>query len=130
EYPSRFEPGRSSGGGDGQSFSAEDGAELLVWGSPNALNLDLKGFETFVRENPPAEQRISYRAAGKNWFVLSATRVDHLFYSRYILSHSGAVQNAFEISYPARLAATYRPIAARIAGSLKPGRGDQTTGAP
>jgi len=130
EYPSRFEPGRPPDNNDGQGFSAADGGELLVWGSLNALQLDLKGLEAFVRENPPAGQRITYRAAGSNWFVLSGRRGDRIFYARYILSHRNEIQNAVEISYPARLAATYDPIAARISKSLKPGKGYDTTGAP
>jgi hypothetical protein len=62
--------------------------------------------------------------------VLSGTRGARVLYQKYLLSHRGEVQNAFEISYPATLAATYDPITARIARSLKPGRGYQTTGRP
>jgi serine/threonine-protein kinase len=62
--------------------------------------------------------------------VLSGTHGDRIFYKKYILSHRNEVENAFQISYPAALTSTYNPIAARIAKSLKPGRGYQTKGAP
>ena len=62
--------------------------------------------------------------------MLSGTHGDRIFYTKYIFSHRNEVKNGFKISYPAALARTYNPIAARIARSLKPGRGYQTTGAP
>jgi hypothetical protein len=130
EYPSRFKPGRPPDNNDGLSFTADDGAELAVWGSFNALEHDVAGLEAFLREDPKEGEQITYRAAGKNWLVLSGTRRDRVFYKRHQFSHKGEVVNAFEISYPAALAATYDPIVTRIAKSLKPGRGYQTKGAP
>lgn len=131
EYPSRFKPGRPPDNNDGQSFVAGDGAQLAVWGSFNALEHDVAGLEAFLREDPKEQEKITYRAAGKNWLVLSGTRGgDRLFYKRYILSHRNEVENAFEISYPAALAAAYDPIVARLSKSLRPGRGYQTKGAP
>jgi hypothetical protein len=130
EYPSRFHAGRPPDNNDGQSFTADDGAQLAVWGSLNALEHDVAGLEAFLRENPKEGETITYRAAGKNWLVLSGTRRDRVFYARHLFSHKGEVINAFEISYPAALAASYGPIVARIAKSLKPGRGYQTKGPP
>ena len=129
-YPTRFKPGRPPDNNDGLSFNAGDGAELAVWGSLNVLEHDVAGLEAFLREGLKADEKITYRAAGKNWLVLSGTRGDRLFYRRYLLSHRNEVQNAFEISYPAALATSYDPIVARISKSLKAGRGYQVTGAP
>ena len=129
-YPSRFKPGRPPDNNDGQSFAANDGAELAAWGSFNALEHDVAGLEAFLREDPKEGEQITYRAAGENWLVLSGTRRDRVFYKRHLFSHKGEVVNAFEISYPAALAANYNPIVTRIAKSLKPGRGYQTKGAP
>jgi hypothetical protein len=129
-YPSRFKPGRPPDNNDGRSFTADDGAQLAVWGSLNVEERDLPGLEAFLRENAKEGEKITYRAAGKSWLVLSGTRGDKLFYARYVLSHRNEIENAFEVSYPAALAATYDPIVARISKSLKPGRGYQTTGAP
>ncbi len=130
EYPSRFKPGRPPDNNDGQSFTADDGAALAVWGSFNVEEHDIAGLEASLRESPKPDEKITYRAAGKNWLVLSGTQGDNVFYTRYLLSHRNEVENAFRISYPATLAATYDPIVARISKSLKPGRGFQTTGKP
>jgi serine/threonine-protein kinase len=101
-----------------------------VWGSFNALEHDIAGLEAFLREKAKDGEKITYRAAGKNWLVLSGTRGDRLFYTRYLLSHRNEVENAFKISYPAALAATYDPIVTRMSKSLKAGRGYQTSGRP
>jgi hypothetical protein len=130
EYPSRFRPGRPPDNNDGLSFTAADGATLLVWGSLNIEERDVAGLESFLREDPKKGEQITYRAAGKNWLVLSGTREARVFYQRHLLSHRGEVVNAFEIAYPAALAAPYNPIVARIAKSLRAGRGYQIKGAP
>lgn len=125
EYPSRFRPGRPPENNDGLSFVAADGATLSVWGSLNAMDHDLAGLESFLRENTGADERITYRAAGADWLVLSGTRGDRIFYKRHAFSHRNEIINAFEISYPARLAAAYDRIVARISRSLRPGSGYQ-----
>ena len=129
-YPSRFRPGRPPENNDGLSFAAADGATLSVWGSLNVLEHDLAGLEAFLRQNAAAGERITYRAAGGNWLVLSGTRHDRVFYRRHAFSHRNAIINAFEITYPASLAGAYDPIVARIARSLRPGSGYQTGGRP
>jgi hypothetical protein len=129
-YPSRFTPGRPPDNDDGQSFTADDGAQLAVWGSLNALEHDVAGLEAFLREDPKEGENITYRAAGKNWLVLSGTRKDRVFYTRHLFSHKGEVVNAFQISYPADLAAAYGPIVARLSKSLHAGRGYQIKGTP
>jgi hypothetical protein len=130
EYPSRFHAGRPPDNNDGQSFTAPDGARLSVWGSLNVEGQDIAGVEKFVRENPEQGERITYRTAGRNWFVLSGTRGKAIFYKRYVLSHRKQIVNAFEITYPARVAADYTAIVARLSKSLRPGRGYQIEGAP
>jgi serine/threonine-protein kinase len=130
EYPSRFRPGRPPDNNDGLSFTASDGATLAVWDSFNIDELDIKALEADISEGRVKGERITYRASGKNWFVLSGTRGDSLFYSRYLLSHRGEVKNALEIVYPAALTSAYDPIVARISKSLRPGRGYQIPGRP
>jgi hypothetical protein len=126
EYPARFRSGRPPENNDGLSFEATDGATLSAWGSFNALEHDVAGLEAFLRENLKPDERVTYRAAGRNWLVLSGTRGERIFYTRYAFSHRNEVVNAFEISYPENLAKSYDPIVARIAKSLRSGRGYQT----
>ena len=128
EYPARFRPGRPPENNDGLSFTAADGATLSVWGSLNALEHDVAGLEKFLRESLDGGERITYRAAGRNWLVLSGMQGERIFYRRYVFSHRDEIINAFAIGYPVSLAASYHPIVARIAKSLRPGRGYQTPG--
>jgi len=130
EYPSRFKPGEPPDSNDGQTFTADDGAELAVWASYAAMNRDLAELEASLRENLKDNEKITYRASGKNWLVVSGTQGDKVFYKRYLLSHRNELENAVQLSYPASLATTYDPIVARIAKSLKAGRGFQTKGKP
>src|SRR5581483_11497823 len=106
----RFKPGRPPDNNDGQSFAADDGATLSVWGSFNVQEHYIAALEADLRENPEPNEKITYRAAGKNWLVLSGTQGDSVFYTRYLLSHRNEVKNGFRITYPASLAATYDPI--------------------
>jgi len=129
DYPARFRPGRPPDNNDGLAFTAPDGATLSVWGSLNVMERDVAGLEAFLREGKQ-DARVTYRAAGKNWLVLSGVQADRVFYERHVFSHRNEVENAFQISYPAALAATYDPIVARISKSLRPGRGYQIDRAP
>lgn len=125
DYPARFRPGRPPDNNDGLSFTAPDGATLSVWGSLNVMEHDVASLEAFLRENAEKGETITYRAAGKNWLVLSGTRDGRVFYKRHLFSAGNEIVNAFEISYPAALAAAYDPIVARISKSLRAGRGYQ-----
>jgi len=71
---------------------------------------------------------VTYQAHRDNWFVISGTDGDDLFYERHLLSHRGEIVNSFVISYPAKLKQTYDPIVTRMAQSLRAGSGFQTPG--
>jgi len=101
-----------------------------VWGSLNVMEHDVAGLEAFLRENLEADERVTYRAAGRNWLVLSGTQDGRVFYKRYAFSHRNEIVNAFALSYPAALTASYDPIVARIAKSLRAGRAYQIPGNP
>ena len=55
-----------------------------MWGSLNVEEHDIAGLEAFLRESADADERITYRAAGANWLVLSGLRGDSVFYTRYL----------------------------------------------
>ena len=130
EYPTRFRPGRPPDNNDGLGFTAADGATLSVWGSLNVMEHDVAGLEAFLRENGARADRVTYRAAGENWLVLSGTRGDRIFYARHLFSHRNEIINAFEISYPAALRTRYDPILGRMSRSLRPSRSAQVPGDP
>jgi hypothetical protein len=129
DYPQRFRAGPEPDNGDGLTFASADGAVLRVWGSLNVEGHDIAGLEAFLRESGK-DERITYRAAGASWLVLSGLRGAELFYARYLISHRGEVINAFDIAYSPARKAEYDPIVARLSGSLKGGRGFQVEGNP
>ena len=73
---------------------------------------------------------VTYQAHGENWFVISGTEGENLFYERHLLSHRGQIVDNFVISYPARLKQIYDPIVTRMSQSLRAGSGFQTPGKP
>ena len=130
EYPDRFRPGRPPQNGGGLSFSSNDGASFLIYGSHNALEHDLAGLESFIKENRDAGESITYEARGANWFVLSGRKDDTEFYERYLLSHNRSIVNGFVITYPARLRTAYDQIVTRMSRSFRASPGNDTEGAP
>ena len=130
EYPDRFRPGRPPENGGGLSFAGNDGANFLIYGSHNALEHDLAGLESFIKENRESGETITYETRGPNWFVISGTRGDTEFYERYLLSHNRSIVNGFVITYPVRLRTAYDQIVTRMSRSFRSGRGNDTEGTP
>jgi hypothetical protein len=126
EYPDIFKPGTPPDNDDGLAFKSADGADFSVFASYNALDFDLTSFQEFAAKNLDAGSAVTYRTHGVNWFVLSGTKGDGIFYQRNLLSHGGQMTEGFVMNYPARLKETYDPIVARMAKSFRPGSGYQT----
>jgi hypothetical protein len=125
EYPAdRFHPGRPPDNGDGQRFTAADGAELRIFASWNVDEDTPAKFETFLRSGDSDYSNVTYRAAGDDWLVLSGNRGDSIFYERYIFAKrkDGDVIHALTVTYPRDAKGVYDPIVARMARSLRQGR--------
>jgi serine/threonine-protein kinase len=73
---------------------------------------------------------VTYQTHGNNWFVISGTKGDVIFYEKHVLSRNGQMTENFVISYPARLKQTYDPIVARMSQSFHSGTGFQTPDKP
>ncbi len=102
--------------GDGLSWTSPDGAWLGVWGWYNALDLDPRGLLEFSAGN---HAEVTYRAAGKDWAVLSGFGDDgRVFYERTEFGADGTLHTML-MRYPADLKAKYDPLVARVAGSLE-----------
>jgi hypothetical protein len=127
-YPDFFKPGPPPDNDDGLKFTSADGADFSVFASYNAFDFDLAAFQAFVVKNRNAGEVIAYQAHGDDWFVISGTRGNDVFYERHLLSHGGEMTEGFVMSYPASLKQTYDPIVARMAKSFRPGAGFQTPG--
>ena len=127
EYPGIFRPGEPPDNDDGLSFTSSDGASFSVFASYNAFDFDLAGYEDFVVKDLKADKVITYRAHGRDWFIISGTKgADQVFYQRYLLSHGGEMTEGFVMAYPSRLKQKYDPIVARMAKSLRSGKGFQS----
>ena len=125
EYPAdRFRPGPPPDNGDGQRFTAADGAEFRIFASYNVDNYTPAQQETFLRSAGSDYTDVIYRATGKNSLVLSGYRGDSIFYEKYIFAKGKdlGVVHALVLTYPRDTKAIYDPIAARMAKSLRPSR--------
>jgi hypothetical protein len=109
-YPKRiFTPGREPDNGDGLSFAAKDGAKLSAWGGNDALDEGLAGERRKVESN---FTKVTYRAQGSDWFVVSGTTGARIVYHKTFLSAGRFV--SFDLSYPAGAATRYKPIVAQM----------------
>ncbi len=129
DYPDLFKAEPPPDNDDGRRFKSADGAEFAVFASYDALDLDLAGYQKSILENLDPGKAVTYQAHGDNWFVISGTKGDGIFYERYMLSHGKEMSEGFVMSYPAALKQIYDPIVARMAKSFRSGTGFQTPGA-
>ena len=126
EYPSTFRPQPPPDADDGRAFKSADGGEFSVFASYGGIDSDLAQYRDSVVKNLDAGSVVTYQTHGGNWFVVSGTKGDKIFYERHLLSHRGEMTEGFVITYPASLKQTYDPIVARMAKSFRSGSGFQT----
>jgi hypothetical protein len=101
--------------GDGQRFVSDDGAELLVYGAFNALD------ETLASRREATVARLgpsTYRAGGRDWFVVSGRAEDRVYYVRAALR--GGVFSTMELTYPAAAAPRWDALAGRLSRCFSP----------
>jgi hypothetical protein len=124
EYPSvRFRSLRPPDNNDGLQFVATDGAGFVVSAIRNIEEETIEQIEASFVQNRGRDSKITYRRRGPNWFVVSGTRGNTIFYHRRLLSHRNELLNSFEIIYPAALKTTYDPIVTRMSRSFRAGVG-------
>lgn len=126
DYPPVFKMQPPPDADDGRKFKSADGAEFTVSASYAAMDFTLAAYRDFIVKNLASGSAITYEAHGKNWFVISGTKGERIFYEKHVLSHKGEMNEDLVISYPASAKAAYDPIVARMAKSLRPGEGFQT----
>lgn len=129
DYPDFFKAEPPPDNDDGRRFKSADGAEFAVFASYGALDFDLAGYQKYILEKLGPGKAVTYQAHGDDWFVISGTEGDGIFYERYMLSHGKEMAEGFVegfvMSYPAALKRTYDPIVARMAKSFRSGSGFQ-----
>jgi hypothetical protein len=96
-------------------------AQLDVFGVTNPERLTVAEFQEMMEAADP-NRRITYRAGGRSWFVLSGYLEDEveptIFYAKFMLNNRGTTLSAFEISYPQTDRAKFDPLVEQIEDSL------------
>ncbi|TIP22753.1 MAG: hypothetical protein E5X90_15165, partial [Mesorhizobium sp.] len=92
--------------GDGQQWSAPDGASLTCSGIYNIDNDTPKGFVADEKANTGPGYKITYSKSGKNWAVVSGIKGDKVFYERRLFGKDGVIRTVW-IEYPSSLKAKY-----------------------
>ena len=96
-------------------------AQLDVFGVTNAERLTVAQFQRLM-EGADASRRITYRARGRSWFVLSGYLAGEaeqtIFYAKFMLNDAGTALSAFEISYPKADKAKFDAVVERLEDSL------------
>lgn len=126
DYPDFFKMQPPPDDDDGRKFKSADGADFTVSASYAALDFTLATYRDFIVKNLDPGSVITYERRGKDWFVVSGTRDDKIFYEKHLLSHKGEMNEDFVIAYPAARKRIYDPIVTRMAKSLRSGTGFQT----
>ncbi len=113
-YPADLlHPQGESPASDGQVFANSDGGKLTASAIYNVDNQTVAQIADETGQRLAGEHgQVTYRHVTRNGFTLSGTSSNMIFYTKTILSHDA--QKHFEIIYPATLATTYNPIAARL----------------
>lgn len=104
--------------GDGQQWTAPDGASLTCSGIYNIDNDTPKGFVAGEKANIGPGYKITYSKTGKNWAVLSGVKGDRVFYERRLFGKDDVIRTVW-IEYPSSLKAKYDPLIVAIAASLR-----------
>jgi hypothetical protein len=116
-YPSHFGMESPPTNNDGRRFYDRNGLVMTASGSNNALADTL---QTEMHSQGGHFDKITYRAKGENWFVISGHKGANLLYLKTFVG-TGSI-NHLNIEYPARLKTKYDEIVAKVARSFKPGR--------
>jgi hypothetical protein len=116
-YPASLVMRDAPANDDGRNFDNGNGLYLTVSGINNAANDIPKTEMSSARKQ---FDRVTYRAVGKNWFVLSGLKNDEIIYLKTFIG-SGSV-NHLEIKYGVKFKTFYRTVGGNIAQSFKPGQ--------
>jgi hypothetical protein len=118
-YPKHFGVEPAPVNDDGRRFYDGNGLTMTVSGINNALDDTL---QSEMRSESKDFDKITYRAKGDNWFVLSGQKGANIVYLK-TYAGKGSINHLY-IGYPAGQKAEYDGIVARISRCFKPGRLD------
>jgi hypothetical protein len=122
-YPTFLIPQPEAYNGDGRIFTDKQGRKILV--VFGYFNQDLNGrpmtlqqqYSKDIKQLLLSKASISYRKLGNNFYVLSGTQKDKIFYQKTIIKKDAFCSAILE--YKAAGKAVYDSVATRIAASFK-----------
>lgn len=126
DYPDRFRPDPAHAQANGARFVSGDGAAFLVHGRRNLEGNGLDELRALALDSLAPSNRITYRAQGRNWFVLSGYQDSQVLYEKHVLSAAGRFVHTFVMTYPEALHGGYDAIVTRMSRSF--GAEDVTPG--
>lgn len=122
-YPAALlKPLPESDNGDGRVFVGTKKSALRVYGRNNALERTLA--QEYAAEQDriaKAGAKISYKATGKGWFVVSGSYDGLVFYAK-TYAVPGDQFNTFELTYPANETKSWSAIVKRVNRCFAPSR--------
>lgn len=116
-YPASLIKAASPENNDGSRFDNGNGLEMTVSGINNTSHDTLKSEMSSARTR---FDKITYRAKGKNWFILKGQKADVIIFLKTYVGQ-GSV-NHLEIQVPVPLKTNYTQVVKNVAGSFSPGR--------
>jgi hypothetical protein len=118
-HPSHFGIEPAPANDDGRRFHDDNGFAMTASGINNSLDDTL---QTELESQEERFDKITYRARGDNWFVLSGLQGANILYVKTYVG-KGSINHLY-IEYPAHQKAQYDGIVAHISRCFKPGRLD------
>lgn len=115
-YPNNLRMETPPANDDGGRFDGPDGLTVTASGINNVSDGTLEGE---MSSQSKEFDTITYRATGKNWFVLSGHKGVNIVYLKTFVG-SGSM-NHLIIEYPASLSAKYAELVTKVARSFRPG---------
>lgn len=127
DIPARgFTPDAPPANGDGQRWvSQTDAGTITVYGAFLVVVPSFADYQDWLIEQARSEGiKITYRAKGNGWFVYSGKGHGRILYERVVSACEGEIAVSVRFDYPASGKASWDPIVAHVAPSLKAGPPD------
>jgi len=124
EYPATFTEDTPPSNNDGRKFYNEE-ATIIASGSHINIIEENETIETYYnRKIESVSSPIAYQRLGDDWYVISYTEGDQIFYLKSIIGDD--IISNLSISYPANKKDYYDPMVTRIADNFKGGKTELT----
>ncbi|OHX13244.1 hypothetical protein [Chromobacterium sphagni] len=118
--------GEGSDNGDGMTFTSPDGQTVMTASGINNVTEDTlqSEFHDDLKQSSESGQprKIAFKTIKKDWFVISGTEGDKIFYQKTYLVDDQFM--TFGIRYPTSQRAQWDPIVAHISKQFKVTPGD------